>query len=123
MNLYREILEKNRKDNLIEKNDKVVVGFSGGPDSVFLVEMLLKLKESINFDIVLVHINHLLRGENSDGDEKFSIEYGKKKGLQVFSRKINITVLGKELGLTLEEAGRKARYDLFKEVSRKTEAT
>lgn len=119
MNLYREILRKNKKDNLVEKNDKIVVGFSGGPDSVFLVEMLMKLRENINFDMVLVHINHLLRGENSDGDEKFSIEYGKKKGLQVFSRKINITALGKDMGLTLEEAGRKARYDLFKEVFEK----
>lgn len=81
--------------------------------------MLMKLRENINFDMVLVHINHLLRGENSDGDEKFSIEYGKKKGLQVFSRKINITALGKDMGLTLEEAGRKARYDLFKEVFEK----
>lgn len=123
MNLYREILEKNRKDNLIEENDKIVVGFSGGPDSVFLVEMLMKLKESINFDVVLVHINHLLRGKNSDGDEKFSIEYGKKKGLEVFSRKINITELGKNLGLTLEEAGRKARYDFFREVLKETKAT
>lgn len=123
MNLYREIREKNRRDNLVEENDKIVVGFSGGPDSVFLVEMLMELKKSINFDVVLVHINHLLRGENSDGDEKFSIEYGKKKGLQVFSRKINITVLGKELGLTLEEAGRKARYDLFREILKKTGST
>lgn len=123
MNLYRKILEKNEKDNLIEKNDKIVVGFSGGPDSVFLVEMLMKLKKSINFDIVLVHINHLLRGENSDGDEKFSIEYGKKKGLQVFSRKINIIELGKDLSLTLEEAGRKARYDLFKEILKETKST
>lgn len=119
MNLYGEILRKNKKDNLVEKNDKIVVGFSGGPDSVFLVEMLMKLRENINFDMVLVHINHLLRGKNSDGDEKFSIEYGKKKGLQVFSRKINITALGKDIGLTLEEAGRKARYDLFKEVFEK----
>lgn len=116
MNLYKEILEKNRKNKLIKENDKIVVGFSGGPDSVFLVEMLIKLRENINFDMVLVHINHLLRGENSDSDEIFSIDYGKKKGLQVFSRKINITELGKDMGLTLEEAGRKARYDLFKEI-------
>lgn len=119
MNLYKEILEKNRKNKLIEENDKIVVGFSGGPDSVFLVEMLVKLRENINFDMVLVHINHLLRGENSDGDEIFSLDYGKKKGLQVFSRKINITELGKDMGLTLEEAGRKARYDLFKEIFEK----
>ena len=46
MNLYGEILRKNKKDNLVEKNDKIVVGFSGGPDSVFLVEMLMKLREN-----------------------------------------------------------------------------
>ena len=60
MNLYKEILEKNRKNKLIEENVKIVVGFSGGPDSVFLVEMLVKLRENINFDMVLVHINHFL---------------------------------------------------------------
>lgn len=122
MNLYKEILEKNRKNKLIEENDKIAVGFSGGPDSVFLVEMLVRLRENINFNMVLVHINHLLRGENSDGDEIFSLDYGKKKGLQVFSRKINIIELGKDMGLTLEEAGRKARYDLFKEIFEKTGA-
>ncbi|MDQ9892202.1 ATP-binding protein, partial [Acinetobacter baumannii] len=88
MELYKAIQKKNLRENLIEKNDKIVVGFSGGPDSVFLTEMLLKLKEEIEFEIILVHINHLLRGEASDGDERFSLEYGKKKGLKVFSRKI-----------------------------------
>lgn len=119
MDLYREIQRKNLKEKLIEENDKVVVGFSGGPDSVFLLEMLLKLRSEINFEIILVHINHLLRGENSDGDENFSLEYGKKKGLKVFSRKIDITTLGKVKGLTLEEAGREARYDFFREIYNK----
>ena len=116
MDLYREIQRKNLREKLIEENDKVIVGFSGGPDSVFLLEMLLKLREEINFEIILVHINHLLRGENSDGDENFSLEHGKKKGLKVFSRKIDITTLGKVKGLTLEEAGREARYDFFREI-------
>lgn len=116
MQLYKAIQRKNLKENLIEKNDRIVVGFSGGPDSVFLTEMLLKLREEIDFEIILVHINHLLRGEASDGDEDFSLEYGRKKGLKIFSRKIDITTLGKKEGLTLEEAGRKARYDLFNEI-------
>ena len=116
MELYKGIQRKNLRENLIEKNDRIVVGFSGGPDSVFLTEMLLKLREEIEFEIILVHINHLLRGEASDGDERFSLEYGKKKGLKVFSRKIDITTLGKKEGLTLEEAGREARYNLFNEI-------
>ena len=62
MELFREILKVNKKYNLIEINDIIVVGFSGGPDSVFLVEMLKRLQNFINFNIYLVHINHLLRG-------------------------------------------------------------
>ncbi len=49
MELFREILKVNKKYNLIEINDIIVVGFSGGPDSVFLMEMLKKLKNFINF--------------------------------------------------------------------------
>ena len=120
MRLFNSVLNKNRKENLIEDGDRIVVGFSGGPDSVFLVEMLLKLKEMINFNMVLVHINHLLRGEDAQRDEDFSINYGKEKGLEVFSRKIDITSLGSEKGLTLEEAGREARYNFYKEILEKT---
>ena len=51
MKLFREILKVNKKYNLIESNDVIVVGFSGGPDSVFLVEMLKKLQNFIIFKI------------------------------------------------------------------------
>lgn len=120
MSLFERVANRNKKESLIENGDKIVVGFSGGPDSVFLVEMLLKLREKIDFDIVLVHINHLLRGEEAQRDEDFSINYGKSKGLKVFARKINITSLGKEKGLSLEEAGREARYSFYKEVLEKS---
>ena len=73
MKLFREILNINKKYNLIESNDIIVVGFSGGPDSVFLVEMLKKLQHFFNFKIYLVHINHLLRGKDADSDENFSL--------------------------------------------------
>ena len=72
MSLFERVANRNKKESLIENGDRIVVGFSGGPDSVFLVEMLLKLKEKIDFDIVLVHINHLLRGEEAQRDEDFS---------------------------------------------------
>lgn len=120
MSLFERVANRNKKESLIENGDRIVVGFSGGPDSVFLVEMLLKLREKIDFDIVLVHINHLLRGEEAQRDEDFSINYGKSKGLKVFARKIDITSLGKEKGLSLEEAGREARYSFYKEVLEKS---
>ena len=122
MELFREILNINKKYNLIENNDIIVVGFSGGPDSVFLVEMLKKLQDFINFKIYLVHINHLLRGEDADSDEKFSFEYAKKNNLEIFIRRIPVKEIAKEVGKTLEEVGREERYKFFSEIYEKVEA-
>ena len=116
MKLFREILNINKKYNLIENNDIIVVGFSGGPDSVFLVEMLKKLKNFINFKIYLVHINHLLRGEDADSDENFSFEYAKKNNLEIFTKRISVKEIAKEMGKTLEEVGREERYKFFSEI-------
>ena len=122
MELFREILKVNKKYNLIEINDIIVVGFSGGPDSVFLVEMLKKLKNFINFKIYLVHINHLLRGEDADSDENFSFEYAKKNNLEIFIKRIPVKEISKEVGKTLEEVGREERYKFFSEIYKKVEA-
>ena len=116
MELFREILNINKKYNLIENNDIIVVGFSGGPDSVFLVEMLKKLQCFFNFKIYLVHINHLLRGEDADSDENFSFEYARKNNLEIFIKRIPVKEIAKELGKTLEEVGREERYKFFSEI-------
>ena len=123
MKLFREILNINKKYNLIESNDIIVVGFSGGPDSVFLVEMLKKLQHFFNFKIYLVHINHLLRGEDADSDENFSFEYAKKNNLEIFIKRIPIKEIAKEIGKTLEEVGREERYKFFSEIYEKVGAT
>ena len=123
MELFREILNINKKYNLIESNDVIVVGFSGGPDSVFLVEMLKKLQYFFNFKIYLVHINHLLRGEDADSDENFSFEYAKKNNLEIFIKRIPVKEIAKEVGKTLEEVGREERYKFFSEIYEKVGAT
>ena len=122
MKLFREILNINKKYNLIESNDIIVVGFSGGPDSVFLVEMLKKLQYFFNFKIYLVHINHLLRGEDADSDENFSFEYAKKNNLEIFIKRIPVKEIAKEIGKTLEEVGREERYKFFSEIYEKVGA-
>jgi len=122
MELFREILNINKKYNLIESNDVIVVGFSGGPDSVFLVEMLKKLQYFFNFKIYLVHINHLLRGEDADSDENFSFEYAKKNNLEIFIKRIPVKKIAKEIGKTLEEVGREERYKFFSEIYEKVGA-
>ncbi|MBC2856561.1 tRNA lysidine(34) synthetase TilS [Cetobacterium sp. 2A] len=116
MKIFKRVLEKINREFLLQEGDKIVLAFSGGPDSAFLLEMLLELKKTLNFEIVLAHINHLLRGKDSDGDEDFVRRIGKKYGIEVYIKRVDITKEGKEKGLGLEEAGREARYNFFDEV-------
>lgn len=116
MGLYRKIVKFNERENLIENGDKIVVGFSGGPDSVFMVTMLLKLQETLNFEMVLVHINHMIRGKDADHDEEFSRKFSLDNGLKFYSKRIEVEKMAKQEGTTTEEAGREARYNLFNEI-------
>ncbi|MDO4691023.1 MAG: tRNA lysidine(34) synthetase TilS [Fusobacterium sp.] len=118
MDLFGIFLEFNNKKKLIEDNDVIVVGFSGGPDSVFLVEMLLKLQTMINFKFYLAHINHMLRGANADSDELFSCSYAKRNSIPIFHKKIDINKLAQENKKSFEEVGREERYKYFREVSK-----
>jgi len=85
--------------------------------------MLKKLQHFFNFKIYLVHINHLLRGEDADSDENFSFEYAKKNNLEIFIKRIPIKEIAKEIGKTLEEVGREERYKFFFEIYEKVGAT
>lgn len=104
------------KFNLIKDEDKVVVGVSGGPDSICLLNVLHELK----YNICVAHINHGLR-ENAVIDEKFVTDFCKSIDVPCFVKRVKL----KEnlSGMTLEEAGRKVRYDFFHKVMEKENCT
>lgn len=116
MNILEKALKKIREKKLVEKNDRIVIGCSGGPDSVFLLEVFLKIKEEYNLTLALAHINHLYRGEEADRDENFVRALGEKYGIQVFVKRKSMELMAKEEKITLEEAGREIRYSFFDEV-------
>ena len=58
--LKEEVLKTIETYNLIEKNDKIVIGVSGGPDSICLLHVLYGLKEKLGIEIVVAHVNHML---------------------------------------------------------------
>ena len=120
MNILEKVIKKIKDKNLIVKNDKIIVGCSGGPDSIFLLEVLLKIKEEYNLEIFLVHINHLFRGKEAERDENFVKSLGEKFNLQVFVKRKSMEQMAKEEKITLEEAGREIRYSFFDEVMEKT---
>lgn len=101
--------------HLIEKNDRILIAFSGGPDSVFLLEFLIKYKRKFNIELAAFHLNHNLRGTESVVDAEFCKELTARKNIPFFYSSKNIRLYAKKNRLSVEEAGREKRYDeLFK---------
>ena len=103
------------KDN-IAKNTKVVLAFSSGPDSVYLLHKLLKIK---GIKIILAHFNHQLRGKDSDLDEKFAEKTAKKHDLKFENTSFDIKRYAKKNSLNLEEAAREKRYEFLRKIKHK----
>lgn len=119
--LEEKILETINKHNLIDKEDNIIIGVSGGPDSICLLNALNNLKEKLKFNIVVCHINHCLR-ENAIIDEEFVIEFCKKKNIECYVKRADVKGLVEEKKISTEEAGRILRYNFFEEIMLKTKA-
>ena len=117
--LDSKTIEKLRKyvkeNNLLDKDDKVLIAFSGGPDSVFLFYCLNSLKEEFNLEIELVYVNHNLR-DDVELDVSFVKEFSQKHNLKFYIKEVNIQKLMKEHKLSEEEAGRYGRYKVFSDI-------
>ena len=94
------------------ENKKLILALSGGIDSMVLADLLLKAKA----DFVVAHCNFQLRGEESDGDERFVRDYAGRNGLKVFVKQFDTTGYAKAHGLSIEMAARELRYAWFEEL-------
>ncbi len=121
--MEEKILKTIKKYNLIKDGDKIVVGVSGGPDSITLLDLLLKLKNQniIKFDIVVCHINHMIR-EEATSDEGYVKEYCNKNNIECFVKRAEVEEIAKQNKMGTEETGRKIRYDFFYEILEKTKS-
>ena len=98
--------------NLIAEGDKLILALSGGIDSMVLADLLLKAK----VEFVAAHCNFHLRGEESDGDEKFVREYAEKHDIQCFVKHFDTEKYAAEQGVSIEMAARDLRYAWFEEL-------
>lgn len=97
---------------LIAAGDSILVGVSGGPDSVALLHLLLARAQRYTLRLGVAHLDHGLR-EESGRDAEFVQRMAAGLGLAVHMEKIDVARMQRQLRLSLEEAGRKARYDFF----------
>lgn len=111
MEKIREFIKKN---NLLQNGDKLIVGLSGGADSVCLLFVLHELTKEYNLTVNAVHINHMIR-TTAGRDEEFSRNLCEKFNVGFTSYSVNCKELAEKNGLSVEETGRNERYRLFKE--------
>ncbi len=115
--MIEKVLNIIKENKLIKENCNIFVGFSGGGDSVCLTEILYRIKEEnllgYDFNLKCVHVNHKLYGEDSDNDEAYAIKYCNERNIEILVYSEQVKELSKELKMTVEEAGRKVRYEIF----------
>jgi len=116
------VLKTIEEHNLTAQNQHIVIGLSGGPDSVCLFDVLMRLKDRMNLTIHPVHVNHKFRPGAAEHDQQYVENLCMQRGLECTSFEIDCNALAEEYGMTSEEAGRKARYDAFYKVARSLDA-
>ena len=118
MNIINRVKNTILKNNLIKKDDKILVALSGGSDSVFMTHILKILSKEMGFSLYAAHLNHNIRAE-AKKDEGFVLDFCKNLGIECFVKSVDIRVYAKENKISEELAGRKARYDFFEELKEK----
>ena len=114
--MKKEVLETIKKYNLIENGDKLVLGVSGGPDSISMLNVLKEINDDKNidlkFEMVVAHINHNIRKEAKE-DEEYVRKYCDNNKIKFFAKSIDVEKIANNSKIGLEEAGRKVRYEFF----------
>ena len=118
-----KVLKTIKKYNLIENGDKIILAVSGGPDSISMLDILNNIKNDknidINFEIIIAHVNHMIRKEASE-DEEYVRKFCEKREIEFYSKSIDVQKMANNNKIGTEEAGRKARYEFFDEILKKT---
>ena len=120
--LRNKVLRFILEQGLFIQGETVVVACSGGADSTALLDILANL-QGFPLKLVAAHLNHMLRGEESDGDERSVRVAARRYGIHVEISRIDVAALGQQRRLSLEEAGREARYGFFREIAIKHSAS
>ena len=108
-------VEELKKSGLIKKNEKILIAFSGGPDSVFLYKLLFYLKEYYSIEISLIYVNHNLR-EDVENDLNFVEEFSKENNVPLYIESVDVRKYAAENKKSIELAARELRYEAIEKV-------
>jgi len=116
--MEKQVLSTIAEHGMLVPGDSIVVGLSGGADSVALTHFLLGLSD-FDLQIICVHVHHGLRGDEADRDAGFCKEFCEQLGIELVVFEKDAAAEARKMGVTVEEAGRVLRYDCFNQVLRR----
>ena len=114
--MLKKIIATIEKYGMLNDVRKVTVALSGGADSVCLLSVLNELKDKYGYALSAVHVNHQLRGDESERDERFTVKLCEQFSVPITVERIDVKALSEEKKESIELVARNARYDLFKTV-------
>lgn len=120
--MIEQVKKTVQKYHMLRQGDGVVVGVSGGPDSICLLHLLNSLKEFYGIRLHAAHLNHLLRGQASDEDAKYVRDFCERLDIPFHLKEVDVKHISKQQGISEELAGRQERYRFFFEIARKVGA-
>ncbi len=115
-NIYTRVLEFIKEKELVFEGDKILLALSAGKDSMTLLDVFLHLRKILSTDIAIFHLNHMMRGKESDEDEKFLSNVADRNNIELFIHKFNFN--NKVKGFSFEEYARLKRYELLDKIYR-----
>lgn len=121
--MLRKVREMMSRDMRPAPGTGVVVGLSGGSDSLCLLVLLTELSEELDYKVTAVHVHHGIRGEAADRDEAYCLAFCEERGIAFRSVHIDVPALSAERGTGIEETGRTERYRVFAEIAAEVGAT
>lgn len=114
--MIAKVLNTIEKNKMILDGEKIIVGVSGGPDSMCLLHILNSLKEKYHISIVAAHVNHCLRGAEADKDQQYVKDFCENNDIEFYFKKVDVDNIAKTQGISCEMAGREVRYAFFNEL-------
>jgi len=121
--MYQKISAYIKEHQMLNEQDRVIVGVSGGADSICLLFMLIEMQKEMGFSIVAVHVNHGLRGEAALRDEEYVQKICAEQNIELVIFHEDIKTFAKNHGYTEEEAGRELRRNRFQQVLEEKKGT
>jgi tRNA(Ile)-lysidine synthase len=113
----QRVIEFTREHNLFSSDDRLVVAVSGGADSVCLLHILVQRRKDLGVELHVAHLNHQLRGAESDSDAGYVSDLARRLGVPATIERRDVAAYRDQKGISLEEAAREVRYSFLAEVA------